>query len=99
MAENPQPGKIACPHCAAMIKSPGLAVGSTVNCPKCGKPFKLGQPAAVESRKSKVKSRGGDAERPGERSHAERGNEGVPSRNPARPDTLVDPNMLAPPPP
>src|SRR5882724_7534548 len=43
MTTSNQPGRIACPHCQAMIKAPSLATGSQVNCPKCGQGFRLGQ--------------------------------------------------------
>src|SRR5436189_1316885 len=56
MSTGSQPPKIACPHCGAMIKAPALAAGSSVNCPKCGQRFSLGEQetGAVQSPKSKV---------------------------------------------
>src|SRR3954470_22420565 len=43
MATASPPPKIACPHCQALIKSPGFAAGSLVTCPKCGHGFRLGE--------------------------------------------------------
>src|SRR5262245_65732320 len=57
MSTGNQLGKIACPHCGAMIKSPGLATGAAVNCPKCGQAFRIGQ-EAVQSPRSKVQGEG-----------------------------------------
>jgi DNA-directed RNA polymerase subunit M/transcription elongation factor TFIIS len=165
MAGTNQPGRIACPHCAAMIKSPALAAGAMVSCPKCGKAFRLGgegDSREVQGPKSKVQGQGAgrqveverggagegerlrrrtlneearerqgappdtagqassgtqaavpppapvagvsqgskvDAERPGVRSHAERGNEEAGERRARPADKLVDPNLLPPPPP
>ena len=45
MSTASPPPKIACPHCQALIKAPALAAGSLVNCPKCGKGFRLGEKA------------------------------------------------------
>jgi phage FluMu protein Com len=42
MSTANSPAKIACPHCQGTMKSAGLAAGSKVNCPKCGKAFVLG---------------------------------------------------------
>src|SRR4029079_11110857 len=58
MATAPHPGKIACPHCQGLLKAPSLATGSAVNCPKCGKAFRLGQQAevAAQSQKPTVQS-------------------------------------------
>src|SRR5260221_14505044 len=47
MSTGNQPGRIACPHCGAMIRAPALAAGSQVNCPKCGQGFRLGQETVV----------------------------------------------------
>src|SRR5262249_38109155 len=47
MGTEAQPGKIACPHCQALIKAPALPPGSPVNCPKCGQEFKLGHLSAA----------------------------------------------------
>lgn len=127
------PPKIACPHCQAMIKAPALAAGSSVNCPKCGKGFRLGggddtpasQPkvptsaATVESRTSKVE--GPRASQPRIHSNQKPANPKSEIQNPESPvsstasafpnirppasgkprelDILVDPNLLAPPPP
>src|SRR5207247_293164 len=57
MGTEAQPGKIACPHCQALIKVPALAPRSQVSCPKCGQGFRLGETVAVESRKPKAESR------------------------------------------
>lgn len=138
-AASPPP-KIACPHCQGLIKSPGLAAGSLVNCPKCGQAFRIGEP--VESPKSKVPGPGGgnrgreigDRRQgtevrasmpqvpqpppppparppsaghpiPGTHQQAEATTTGPPAQQTAirksqpRPDTLVDPNLLPPPPP
>ncbi len=54
-ATNPPP-KIACPHCQALIKAPALALGSQVNCPKCGQAFRLGE--AAGSREPGVRGQG-----------------------------------------
>jgi len=53
MAASNQPGKIACPHCQAMIKAPAIAAGSLVNCPKCGQGFRLGE-GSVPARRDGV---------------------------------------------
>jgi DNA-directed RNA polymerase subunit RPC12/RpoP len=58
MTKGPQPGKIACPHCGALIKSAGLDAGSSVNCSKCGKGFRLGEGSEGGGRKSEVGGRG-----------------------------------------
>jgi hypothetical protein len=42
MSTTSPPPKIACPHCQGLIKTPSLAPGSLVNCPKCGRGFALG---------------------------------------------------------
>src|SRR5690349_15329711 len=70
MAATSQPEKIACPHCGAMIKSPGLAAGSMVGCPKCGQGFRLGGESGdrgqesgvgeVQGPKSKVQGQGAE---------------------------------------
>src|SRR5262245_4966704 len=67
MSTGNQPGKIACPHCQALIKSPALAAGSLVNCPKCEQGFRLGEGSGfgvqgsgtkeVQGSKSKIQSR------------------------------------------
>jgi hypothetical protein len=56
MGTEAQSGKIACPHCQALIKAPALPSGSRLNCPKCGQQFRLGEQAGVENRKPKVES-------------------------------------------
>jgi hypothetical protein len=152
MGTEAQPGKIACPHCQALIKAPALPAGSPVNCPKCGQPFRLGQAAAVQSPKPKVQGqesgvRGQETGVRSQRTDASRPQRAVPQppppppstkqltagasapstqysapttpasadaprlpsaaipqsaiRNPhsSKPDNLVDPNLLAPPPP
>jgi len=141
MSTGSQPGKIECPHCGAMIKSPGLAAGSGVNCPKCGSGFRVGERsegsgfgvqgserkepgdrgqetggAAVQGPRPKVKTRlvakpvpepppapGTAAEArqgTGVRSHEpENPQSATPNPKSAKPDVLVDPNLIAPPPP
>src|SRR5262245_17927266 len=63
MGTEAQPGKIACPHCQALIKAPALPPGSSVNCPKCGQEFKLGHlsAATVRSSRSNVQSQTSEA--------------------------------------
>ena len=100
------PPRIPCPHCQALIKAPALAPGSAVNCPKCGQGFRLGvaegQESNVERRVSSVETSSVSA--------SPKSNPGAPGQNPKsspppaprrerKPDGLVDPNMLAPPPP
>ncbi len=80
---NP-PGKIACPHCQGLIKVPALAAGSVVNCPKCGKGFKLGEPGAVQGPRSKAKEHA-NAER-GTR-NAEQVRANSPTPPPEQPDS------------
>ena len=71
-ASNPPP-KIACPHCQALIKSPALPAGSAVNCPKCGKAFRIGQePGGAErgnrEQGTEGRGQGSAAKRPDARS-------------------------------
>src|SRR5262245_44502341 len=70
-AANPPP-KIACPHCQALIKSPALPAGSQVNCPKCGRGFRLGEvrggaqtpDSGVRSQESGARSQAAASTRP-----------------------------------
>jgi hypothetical protein len=57
MSNSSQQAKIACPHCQAFIKSPALAAGSLVNCPKCGQGFRLEEERS-QGPKSKVQDQG-----------------------------------------
>lgn len=120
-----------------MIKSPGLAVGAAVKCPKCGKGFRVGEGAEAGSRKSEDGRRSAEDERRGTGGESRQGTregvqgskprvhsspgapppvKSVPGPSPAkatdasdspaaaalkprRPDNLVDPNLLPPPPP
>jgi DNA-directed RNA polymerase subunit M/transcription elongation factor TFIIS len=57
MSTGNQPGKIACPHCQGLLKTPALAAGALVSCPKCGEKFRLGESLPeVQGPKSKVQS-------------------------------------------
>ncbi len=76
MGTEAPPGKIACPHCQALIKAPALPPGSPVNCPKCGQQFRLGQQPSIESRKPKVENQQPDVR--GQRSEV---HSGQPSRS------------------
>src|SRR5262245_42995316 len=58
MGTEAQPGKIACPHCQALIKAPALPPGSSVNCPKCSQEFKLGHLSAATVRVSRPNIQG-----------------------------------------
>src|SRR5262245_48082616 len=142
MGTEAQPGKIACPHCQALIKAPALPPGSPVNCPKCGQEFKLGHLSAAVVRVSRPNAQsqrpdvGGSKsettgprlpappppptnlpvpppppQRPGHSQSAARNPQSPPSvsqssptdlqtanRKPTKPDNLVDPNLLPPPP-
>src|SRR5262245_1686942 len=90
-AANPPP-KIACPHCQAQIKSPALPAGSQVNCPKCGKAFRLGQQGGSQGT-------GARAQAPGQRSQPASTQQQAPrpapaaSRPPRKLDNSVDPKV------
>src|SRR5438874_2025895 len=78
MSASNQPGKIACPHCQAMIKAPALAAGSTVNCPKCGQGFRLGE--TDQSPKSKVQGPKSADRSPESGVRSQKGEVGSPQR-------------------
>ncbi len=96
-----------------MIKSPGLAVGAAVNCPKCGAGFRVGQESAeAEAQRPRPKVQTRLVAKPvpepppppvseQQNPQAQVPNPKSEIRNPKpRPrDLLVDPNLLAPPPP
>ena len=124
---NP-PGKIACPHCQGLIKAPSLAAGSAVNCPKCGKAFRLGEegsgfgvqgsestggkklgdqktktksPAPPSPKAPSIQNSAPPAPPPvtGAKIQVTSSEPSSPSPKPKKPDNLVDPNLLPPPPP
>src|SRR5262245_29259147 len=104
-ASNPPP-KIACPHCQALIKSPALPAGSSVNCPKCGQAFRIGQEPAGQKpgaggQGPGVRSQepGAKVREPGPRSQPPGGQASQP-RQPqpaARPQASVPQTQAAPP--
>lgn len=117
-----QPGKIACPHCQGLIKAPALAAGSALNCPKCGKAFRLGQAAEAKQETGDRKQGTEDRTKPpapppskapsaqdsvpgtpppvtGAKTQITKSESAPPSPKAKKPDNLVDPNLLPPPPP
>lgn len=116
------PGKIACPHCQGLIKAPALAAGSVVNCPKCNKPFRLGQKAEAKSDVGDGGPGAGNnappqavgsrqvthptpppvhspAQNPNPKAQSPNAEKAPGATKPKKVDQLVDPNLLAPPPP
>src|SRR5262245_40740888 len=65
MSTASPPPKVACPHCQALIKAPALAAGSLVNCPKCGKGFRLGEKAGQEEAENRRQGTGNRGQEPG----------------------------------
>jgi len=105
-ASNPPP-KIACPHCQALIKSPALPAGSSVNCPKCGQAFRIGQEAPAKQQ-SGARGQVSTSQQPTPKKPAVANQQvaapqapprvpqaTAPARTPSRSSGTVDPEQLA----
>src|SRR5690349_11586592 len=92
---SPTP-KIACPHCQGLIKSPGLAAGSLVNCPKCGQAFRIGESAQSPKSKVQGQERGDRGQGMGDKGEIGSRGPGVGSRGPET--RLSGPKSPMPPP-
>ena len=79
------PQKIACPHCQGLIKSPALPAGSQVNCPKCGKAFRLGETAGSQEPGVRSQGSGGRGQPPKPKPAA------LPPKSPAAVDSKPRP--------
>jgi LSD1 subclass zinc finger protein len=97
MSATSPPPKIACPHCQAMIKAPALAPGSQVNCPKCSRAFRLGEPAGSQEPGARGQESGARSQEPGVRGQGTGTSAQTPARQASRPTPPPPPRSAVPP--